>query len=94
HKDHPERTIPFVFEEGKVIKAICFFHLSTEEDGWLMGMRVKKEYQKRGIAKIFTKEMIDFAEEKGLIGHLPGSRKTLTLRMHQIDTESPLVETL
>ena len=66
HKDHPERTIPFVFEEGKVIKAICFFHLSTEEDGWLMGMRVKKEYQKRGIAKIFTKEMIDFAEEKGL----------------------------
>ena len=66
HKTHPERTIPLVFRENKVIKAICFFHFSTKEDGWLMGMRVRKDYQRKGIATTFTEMMLDYAGERGL----------------------------
>ncbi|TES92378.1 MAG: hypothetical protein E3J87_05525, partial [Candidatus Cloacimonadota bacterium] len=66
HKKHPERTIPFVFEEKKVLKALCFFHFSTRDDGWLMGMRVRKECQKSGVATIFTRELVEYSEKKGL----------------------------
>ncbi len=67
HRKHPERTIPFVFEGKSQIKAICFFHYSNDRDGWLMGMRVKKEYQRGGIIAVqFTDKMATYAREKGL----------------------------
>lgn len=66
HKKNPKRTIPFILEDKKMIKAICFFHFSNEVDGWLMGMRVRKEYQKGGIASLFTEELVSYAKANRL----------------------------
>jgi GNAT superfamily N-acetyltransferase len=66
HEKHKKRTLAFVFEEGNEISAICFFHVCNEEDGWLMGMRVKKRYQKKGIATVFTEELANFARKQKL----------------------------
>jgi RimJ/RimL family protein N-acetyltransferase len=66
HEKHKKRTLPFVFEEGGEIRAVCFFHLCNDDDGWLMGMRVKKKYQKGGIATEFTEELTRFARKQKL----------------------------
>ena len=66
YRKNPEKTIPFVFEENGTIKGISFLHISTNEDGWLMGMRVKKQFQKAGVAITFTEEMIGYAKGIGL----------------------------
>jgi GNAT superfamily N-acetyltransferase len=66
HEKHGKRTIPFVYEEKDEIQAICFFHICNEEDGWLMGMRVKKGFQRSGIASVFTRELVDYARKQRL----------------------------
>lgn len=66
HEKHRKRTVPFVFEEKGEMRAVCFFHRSNEEDGWLMGMRVKRGFQRRGIATVFTRELETYAREQGL----------------------------
>jgi GNAT superfamily N-acetyltransferase len=66
HEKQKKRTLPFVFEERGEIRAVCFFHYCNDEDGWLMGMRVKKKYQKSGIATLFTEELTGFARKQKL----------------------------
>lgn len=66
HEKHKKRTLPFVFEESGEIKAVCFFHICNEEDGWLMGMRVKKEFQRSGIATVFTEGLTRYARKQKL----------------------------
>lgn len=66
HEKHQKRTIPFVYVDGNEIRAVCIFHFCNDEDGWLMGMRVKKEFQKSGIATEFTEELIRFARDRKL----------------------------
>ncbi len=66
HEKNRMRTVPFVFEEKGEMRAICFFHRSNEEDGWLMGMRVKRKFQRSGIATIFTEELVRYARKQGL----------------------------
>jgi GNAT superfamily N-acetyltransferase len=66
HEKHRKRTVPFIFEEKGEMRAICFFHRSNEEDGWLMGMRVKRKFQRSGIATVFTRELESYARKQGL----------------------------
>jgi hypothetical protein len=67
HKKRPQRTIPFVYEDGNIIKAFCFFHFSNKESGWISGMRVKKQCQKSGIPTKFTRNIIEYATKKHLL---------------------------
>ena len=66
HEKNQERTIPYIYEDGNEIRALCFFHYCNEEDAWLMGMRVKEQYQRSGIATVFTEELTRFAKEQKL----------------------------